>query len=143
VVYQKVIDKLQAMEGVDIRGLERFLKQEIQHGQILERCIVDCGGDPNERMPSQKLVEVQSQAFENIVDGTDDPAMLLHVLHDAELEESASWQLLVQLCRQVKMNGYLSKFRKAQDEEREHLKGIRQLVTSMAKKELRIVEVHP
>lgn len=136
-LYDRILKKLDGLEfETDVSELSEFRHQEYQHQKALEGYIQKCGSNTRRKTPSQKMVEIESQAFENIISGSEDPSQILHVLLDAEMEDNASWELLIQLAKRAGQEDFIEAFQKSMDEERQHLRVVRNLITQLARKEL-------
>ena len=64
------------------------------------------------------------------------PAQLLHVILAAELEDNASWELLIDLAQEAGAHELIDAFDHAMRQEREHLSGVKALVADQARREL-------
>ncbi|MBI5544602.1 MAG: hypothetical protein HY901_11980 [Deltaproteobacteria bacterium] len=136
-LYDQILKKLEALEFEgDVSKLQQFRQQEYDHQRSLETYIKQCGSNIRKRTPSQRAVEIESQAFENIIADTDDPAQLLHVLLDAEMDDNASWELLIQLARRAGQTDFIDAFQEAMEHERQHLRTVRNLILRLARREL-------
>lgn len=136
-LYDKILKKLETLEfEADVSQLKEFRKQEYEHQKLLEGYIQQCGSNTRRKTPSQKVVEIEAQAFSNIIDSTDDPSHLLHVLLDAEMNDNASWELLMQLSKRSGQTDFIETFGKALEAERNHLKTVNRLIAQLARQEL-------
>lgn len=136
-LYGSIIEKLQGGEfGLKVDRLETFQSEEQEHYQMLEQYIKTIGGNTRRKTPSQMVVEQESQAFERIIADADDPSMLLHVLLDAEMSDNASWELLIKLATNAGQQDFVSKFAEARDQEKVHLREVRNMVSRLARIEL-------
>ena len=132
-LYALILRKLAVLGfAQDYSPLENYARQEKQHEELLEDVIRKLGGSPHHRTPSQLLVEQEARAFENIVNESDDPMHLLHVLLDAELQDNASWELLVSLCKEAGEAELTARFQGPLKQEIEHLDGVRAIVKRAA-----------
>jgi ferritin-like metal-binding protein YciE len=136
-LYDKIMKKLESLgfEG-DYDQLKQFRAQEFQHQKALESYIQMYGGNIKRKTPSQRVVEIESQAFSNIIESFDDPSALLHVLLDAEMDDNASWEMLIQLARRAGQKDFIDTFQQCLDEEKTHLKTVKTLAVQLARKEL-------
>ncbi|MGC4122811.1 MAG: hypothetical protein QM765_51210 [Myxococcales bacterium] len=85
---------------------------------------------------SQRMVEIESQAFSNIIEECREASQCLAVLLDAEMTDNASWELLIQLSKKAGQKDFIDTFQKALDEEKIHLRTVRNMITKLARYEL-------
>jgi len=136
-LYEQILGKLEAMDfDLDVSQLRTFRAQELEHQKQLERYIQQLGSSPKRKTPSQRAVEIEAQAFSNIIEESREASQILHVLLDAELEDNASWDLLIQLAKRAGQRDFIASFSKAWDEEKVHLRTVRNLIGRIARREL-------
>ncbi len=136
-LYDAVIDKLERHgHHAEGRQLRRYREQEEEHCRLLESYIEKLGGSTTHATPSQRPVELEARAFQAIVGEARGPAQLLHVILAAELEDNASWELLIGLAQEAGAHELIDAFDHAMRQEREHLSGVKALVAEQARREL-------
>lgn len=135
-LYDRILRKLETLGFGEVADLKKFRGQELEHQKALEGYIERCGSNVRRKTPSQRAVEIEAQAFANIIDESKEPSQILHVLLDAEMDDNASWELLMQLSKRAGQKDFVQAFQKAWDEEKQHLKVVRALITKVARSDL-------
>ncbi|HEY3452312.1 MAG TPA: hypothetical protein VGK67_38565 [Myxococcales bacterium] len=136
-LYDKIIRKLESLDyDFDVSQLRSFRNQELEHQKQLESYIELCGSNAKRKTPSQRAVEIESLAFANIIEESREASQVLHVLLDAEMEDNASWELLIQLAKRAGQKDLIAHFQKAWEEEKVHLRTVRGLILKLARYEL-------
>lgn len=103
-LYQAATTKIRALHPGDsliVQTLERITAQELQHFHLLSRILQDLGADPTAQTPSADVSGVASLGLLQVV--TDPRTTVAHTLEallTAELTDTASWELLIDVARQ-------------------------------------------
>jgi rubrerythrin len=115
--------------GPTRRELEQFHAEESEHFAMLKQCMEQLGADPTAMTPSADLASVQSSGVMQVVnDPRTDLGECLEAILTAELVDNDGWSLLTRLAEQIGQSEMVEKFRKAKEEEDEHLSSVREWV---------------
>jgi hypothetical protein len=102
--------------------LTRIRAQELQHFQMLSRCMEELGGDPTAQTP---CADVAATASIGLVQVVTDPrttlAQSLNAILTAELADNAGWELLGELAEFAGQKQLADRFAEALTVEEEHL----------------------
>jgi rubrerythrin len=105
-----------------LETLQRIRAQELQHFQMLSRCVEELGGDPTAMTP---CADVTSTASSGLLQVVTDPrttlAQSLSAVLTAELTDNAGWELLSELADLAGQNQLTESFAEAVAVEAEHL----------------------
>ena len=106
--------------------LARIRNQELEHFQMLTRCVEQLGGDPTAQTP---CADVTAAASIGLLQVVSDPrttlAQSLNAVLTAELTDNAGWELLTELAELAGQDQFQSTFVEALAVEEEHLEIIR------------------
>jgi rubrerythrin len=127
--YEALISKHDAygsFDGGPSRGdLEDIRREEHEHFLMLHQVIVQMGGDPAAVTPSADLVTVVSRGVQDAV--TDPRTNLLQGLEAilvAELSDTASWEMLIEIAAQAGQTQLQAAFQRAHESEEEHVEKV-------------------
>ncbi|MGC4117734.1 MAG: ferritin-like domain-containing protein [Myxococcales bacterium] len=113
--------------GAPTRGqIEHLMNEELQHFDLVQKAIVKLGADPTVMTPSADvmgtasagLLAVLSDARSTFTEG-------LKAILVAELADNDGWNTLARMAAQLGQDDLAEDFRKALDEETEHLSSVR------------------
>jgi ferritin-like metal-binding protein YciE len=127
-IYEALITKCQASpDGLNVDQLKRFCAEEAKHFQLVAECIESLGADPTVQTPCADVTGVESAGLMQVVsDPKTTVNQSLHAILVAELADNAGWEELILLTREMGQEEMTQLFEKALEEEREHLKQVRQ-----------------
>lgn len=126
--------------SVSRQTLQHFRDEEAQHFQLLCEAIEQLGGDPTAMTPCANLVGVQSMGlWQTMSDPRTTLAQCLNTMLVAELADSAGWELLIGLADSSGHDDMAKRFRRALEQEAEHLTQIRAWVQELAFAEASVV----
>lgn len=137
-LYQTLVLKHEASGGFaggpSREDLEEIRDDERRHLELLERAIVERGGDPTAVTPCANLVAVESRGLAAVVlDARTSLAEALHAIHVAELADNAGWEQLVELMEHIGDRDALDDFEDALEDEQDHLVRVRGWLAADAK----------
>ncbi len=129
-LYDAVIAKVMAHEDeLQAGSLQEVIEirdEEASHAALIRTCIEQLGADPTAQTPSADLVGVATAGF---LQAASDPrttlAQTLQVALAAELVDAASWEMLISMAEQMGQDGMVERFRKALQNETEHVAKVR------------------
>ncbi|RZI84690.1 MAG: ferritin-like domain-containing protein [Rubrivivax sp.] len=131
-LYEALITKcLQLMPAQDQRllALTRIHSQEVEHFQMLKASLESLGADPTAQTPCADVTAVMSSGIMQVVtDPRTNLAQSLNAMLVAELADNASWELLLKLVTQAGHDTLAEGFRKALEQEQEHLLIVKQML---------------
>lgn len=136
-LYEGILRKHEARGGFaggpEREELERFRDEEARHFALLVRVVQDLGGDPTAVTPSADLAGVEATGIAKAIgDPRTTLPQALHALLAAELVDGAGWELLIELTREVGIDGVADSFEIALEEEQRHLESVRQWIQADA-----------
>lgn len=142
-LYEAVLSKLDVFgtwEGGPSRELlEKIRLDELSHFALVKRSIEKLGGDPTVLTPAAELQANMSEGVPKML--TDPRVNLLQSLDGllmAELTDNASWELLVELARELGHNELAEDFQRALDVEQQHLALVRGWISTGVMREARV-----
>lgn len=126
-LYDALIDKYLARdededEEFSIDDLVEIRAEEASHVLLLQDAIESMGADPTAQTPSADIVGIESSGLMQVV--TDPRTSFAHSLHAAlvaELVDTASWELLIALADESKLDKLSGRFTHAFQRENKHL----------------------
>jgi rubrerythrin len=129
-LYEAALSKLDVFgtwEGGPSREqLEKIRLDELSHFALVKRTIEKLGGDPTVLTPAADLQANLSEGVPKmLVDPRVNLLQSLDGLLTAELVDNASWELLIQLARELGHQEIAEDFQRALDAEQEHLALVR------------------
>jgi len=135
-VYEAFLQKFEALEvGNDmaptLEDIQRICKEELEHFKMLQKAIVELGGDATVQTPCADVVGVISQgALKVVVDPSTTLGQTLQALLTVELTDNDGWEMLEQLSAKAGLADLEKQCRRAFEEEQEHLTKVRQWLLS-------------
>jgi rubrerythrin len=144
-LYEAALSKLDVYgtwEGGPSRvQLEKIRQDELSHFALVKRSIEKLGGDPTALTPAANLQANLSEGVPRML--TEPRVNLLQSLDGllmAELTDNASWELLIQLARELGHNELADDFQRALDVEQEHLALVRSWIAAGTLREAKVGE---
>jgi rubrerythrin len=130
-LYEALISKLKAEPSIEppfsLDTLERFRDEELGHFLLVEKAIVEIGGDPTVMTPCADVMGVANLGLLKVVT---DPMIkfpqALQAVLTAELTDNAAWELLIPLAEHAGLVSLTEQFEDALEAEQEHLITVRQ-----------------
>jgi rubrerythrin len=117
--------------GPDREDLESIRDDELRHFAMLREAMETLGGDPTAMTPSADIAGVASMGLVQVV--TDPRTTLTEALKAmliAELTDNDSWLLLADMAERLDQEELAMSFRRALEQEEEHLARLRAWVTA-------------
>ncbi|HEX8437155.1 ferritin-like domain-containing protein [Archangium sp.] len=144
-IYEAALSKLDVFgtwEGGPSREqLEKIRLDELSHFALVKRTIEKLGGDPTALTPAADLQANMSEGVPRmLVDPRVNLLQSLEGLLTAELVDNASWELLIQLARELGHQEIAEDFQRALDAEQEHLALVRSWLVAGTMLEARVGE---
>jgi len=135
-LYEALISKYLAMEDdKDLKllpVLEKFHLEEKEHFQMVSEAIDFLGGDPTAMSPAADIAGVAACGWVQVL--TDPRTTFKHgleIILQAELVDNASWEMLIEMVKGMKLNKLAEKFKVALEEENFHLQTIKQWLNDL------------
>jgi rubrerythrin len=115
-----------ALHPVDVAALARIRDEEESHFHLVHKFLERLGADPTAMTPCADIAGVQGMGLMQVItDPRTTIAQALNALLTAELTDSASWDLLVELARRTGHEDMATEFTAALESERRHLETVR------------------
>lgn len=115
-----------ALHPVDVPALARIRDDEEAHFHLVHGHLERLGADPTAMTPCADMAGVQGMGLMQVItDPRTTIAQALNALLTAELTDSASWDLLVELASQTGHEEMASEFTAALETERQHVEMVR------------------
>jgi rubrerythrin len=136
-LYEAFIQKLEAAPAEDgvapgVEELRHICEEELEHFKLLQRAIVDLGGDATVQTPSADVAGVLSHgALQIMSDPRTTVAQALQAALTAELADNDGWQMLEELAEQLGYEDLGAQCAEAFKEEQEHLESVRTWLSNM------------
>ncbi|PTL79932.1 ferritin-like domain-containing protein [Vitiosangium sp. GDMCC 1.1324] len=129
-LYEAALSKLDVFGtwdgGPSREQLEKIRRDELSHFALVKSTIEKLGGDPTALTPAANLQANLSEGVPKVlVDPRVNLLQSLEGLLTAELVDNASWELLIQLARELGHREIAEDFQRALDVEQEHLALVR------------------
>jgi rubrerythrin len=142
-LYEAALSKLDVFgtwEGGPSREqLEKIRRDELSHFALVVRTIEKLGGDSTALTPAADLAANLSEGLPKVlVDPRVNLLQSLDGLLTAELVDNASWELLIQLARELGHQEIAEDFQRALDVEQEHLALVRSWLAAGTRLEAKI-----
>jgi rubrerythrin len=144
-LYEAALSKLDVFGtwkgGPSREQLEKIRLDELSHFALVKRSIEKLGGDPTALTPAADLQANMSEGVPRML--ADPRVNLLQSLDGlltAELVDNASWELLIELARELGHNELAEDFQRALDVEQEHLALVRSWIAAGTMLEARVGE---
>lgn len=111
--------------GVPAKELRHIRDEEAAHFALLGAAIESLGGDPTAQTPSADVAGVEGMGLMQVLnDPKTTMAQALHAILVAEMTDNAAWDELIELTSAVGNEDLLARFRKARDQEADHLEKV-------------------
>jgi len=118
------------------RELEHFCGEEAQHFELLRKTIASLGADPTTVTPSADVAAVAGMGLGQVLtDPRTNLAQGLQAILLAELADHDGWEMLIRLSEGIGQKDLATQFRKALQEEDEHLSSVRRWLSVHAERE--------
>ena len=142
-MYELVLSKLEVFgsweAGPSRAQLERIRLDELSHFTLLSRALQSLGGDPTALTPAADVAANLSSGVPRVL--ADPHVNLLQSLEGLlmiELMDTASWELLVALARELGHLEWAEEFQRALEVEQQHLVQVRGWLAAGLRREARI-----
>jgi bacterioferritin (cytochrome b1) len=135
-LYEACIQKCELIEesdaGPSVEDLRHICEEELEHFKMLQKAIIEMGGDATVQTPSADVAGVLSHGVLQVVtDPRTTVPQMLQALLVAELADNDGWGTLGELAAVVGNSDLEEQCRGALEEEEEHLEKVRDWLTSM------------
>ncbi|HEU4510912.1 MAG TPA: ferritin-like domain-containing protein [Pyrinomonadaceae bacterium] len=125
-LYNKCETLGEAAPGPTLEDIQQIGSEELQHFLLLNRTIVEAGGDPTVQTPCADVAAVASLGIMQVLtDPRTSMAQSLQAILTAELTDNAGWELLIQLADNLGYEELSTQFQEALAHEEEHLVNVR------------------
>jgi hypothetical protein len=141
-LYEAFIQKLEALpmengEGPEVEEVRHICEEELEHFKLLQKAIVELGGDATVQSPSADVAGVLSHgAMQIMTDPRTTVTQALQAVLTAELTDNDGWEMLQQLAEQLGYDDLAAQSGEALDQEREHLDSVRTWISNRMTAEL-------
>lgn len=130
-LYEAFIQKIEALPiengaGPQLDDLRHICDEELEHFKLLQKAIVELGGDATVQSPSADVAGVLAHGAMQIM--SDPRTTVAHALQaalTAELSDNDGWELLQELAVQLGHDDFAEQAGEALEQEREHLETVR------------------
>ncbi|MGB6056561.1 MAG: ferritin-like domain-containing protein [Burkholderiaceae bacterium] len=135
-IYDAMLTKAEAL-GEDgaalLHELQHFREEEAEHFRMVSDCIAMLSGDPTAQTPAADATAVASSGVLQVVgDPRTDLFQSLNALLAAELIDNAGWELLIMLSEKCGHAQMVEQFRRALQQEDQHLDSVTRWIKDMA-----------
>jgi rubrerythrin len=114
-----------------IEQLRQYRDEEAKHFTLVRDVIKSLGGDPTAVTPCADLDGVAGMGLMQVInDPRTTVLQSLHAIHIAELADHDGWQLLIKLTSELGMDEMATQFRRALDQEEQHLQTVREIMAT-------------
>jgi rubrerythrin len=128
-LYNALLQKRAAMPAKSAptkADLEHIRAEEYAHMLMLEKIIMEAGGDPTMMTPSADIEGTMTTGVMQVVlDPRTTVAQCLDAMLTAELVDNDGWTVLIEMARDAGKDEITAQFEKALSEEQEHLQNVR------------------
>lgn len=135
-LYEALLSKHKGSVGnefyPDLSVLEQFWEEERNHFRLCCEVMEELGGDSTALTPSADVAGVAGMGWMQVL--TDPRTTFQHSLEiilQAELDDNACWENLIELAENLGLDSVVKRFTKAKEEEDVHLETIRQWVKEL------------
>ena len=141
-LYEAFIQKIEALpiddgEGPELDELRHICDEELEHFKLLQKAIVDLGGDATAQSPSADVAGVLSHgAMQVMSDPRTTVPQALQAVLTAELTDNDGWELLQELATEIGYEDLAEQAAEALEQEREHLELVRNWISSRTMAEI-------
>ena len=136
-LYQAFLEKFEALgdgasAGPSTEELRHICDEELEHFRLLQKTIIELGGDATVQTPSADVVGVLSHGMVQVVsDPRTTISQSLQAVLAAELADNDGWEMLGALAGELGISDLVEKCETAFSEEQEHLDKVRAWLTEM------------
>jgi ferritin-like metal-binding protein YciE len=140
-LYEAMMDKLAAADGSQklpfgMRDLYHHHDEELEHMELCASALESIGADPTAQTPCADIVAVASAGIMQVLtDPRTTMAQCLNAMLTAELADTASWELLIDLTRQSGQLDLIPKFERALQHEQEHTERVQEWLSKVVLEE--------
>lgn len=130
-LYEAFLQKLETLSedediGPTAEDIQQICDEELQHFRMLQKAIVELGGDATVQSPSADVAGIISHGILQVVsDPRTTIPQTLQALVNAELADNDGWELLRQVAAELGKKDLEKECRKAFEVEQEHLEKVR------------------
>lgn len=129
-LYEVLLNKCETLAEEEseptLEQLRTIGEQELNHFLLLQRVIIDLGGDPTVQSPSADVAAVASLGILQVLtDPRTSLTQCLQALLTAELTDNEGWQLLITLADNLGYTDMVTEFEAALENEELHLENVR------------------
>ena len=129
-LYESLLNKCETLGEAEIEPtleqLQTIRDQELNHFLLLQRVVIDLGGDPTVQSPSADVAAVASLGILQVLtDPRTSVTQCLQALLTAELTDNDGWQLLITLAETLGYSDMVTEFQAALENEESHLQNVR------------------
>ena len=111
---------------VPLKDLQHLRDEEHMHFALVGAAIQSLGGDPTAQTPAGSVTGVEGMGLMQVLtDPKTTVTQALHALLVAEMTDNAGWEELIELTEEAGNDDLVKRFRKAHEEEMEHLEKVR------------------
>ncbi|HZX31738.1 MAG TPA: ferritin-like domain-containing protein [Rhodocyclaceae bacterium] len=136
-LYEALMDKLAAADGelklpFSMDDLQHHHDEELEHMEWCAAALESIGADPSAQTPCADTVAVASGGIMQVLtDPRTTMAQCLNAMLTAELTDTASWELLIDLARESGQDNLAPQFEEALRHEKEHTQRVRKWLSRM------------
>lgn len=141
-LYEAMMDKLAASDDssvklpFDMADLQHHHDEELEHMELCVAALESIGADPTAQTPCADIVAVASGGIMQVVtDPRTSMAQCLNAMLTAELADTASWELLIELTRRSGQLDLIPKFELALKHEQEHTQRVQRWLSRIVLEE--------
>ena len=128
-LYDALIAKCEGTDAADrlpIEELQHLREEEHMHFALVGAAIQSLGGDPTAQTPAANVTGVEGMGLMQVLtDPKTTVTQALHAILVAEMTDNAGWEELIELTAEAGNDDLVERFRKAHEEEMEHLEKVR------------------
>jgi rubrerythrin len=111
---------------IPAKELQHIRDEEAMHFALCGAAIQSLGGDPTEQTPCADVAGVEGMGLMQVLtDPKTTVAQALHAILGAEMTDNAAWEELIELTTSIGNDDLVARFRKAQENEADHLEKVR------------------
>ena len=143
-LYEALINKCESLGnlnkiGPSLEELQHIQQEEKKHFALLQKIILESGGDPTVQTPSADVSSVSSLGpMQVLTDPRTTMSQCLQAVLTAELVDNDGWELLKELATALGRSGLAEQFEQALTEEDDHLQEVRFWLSGMVLEEANV-----
>lgn len=140
-LYEALMDKVAALDGslklpFAMRELHEHHDEELEHMEVCASALEFIGADPTAQTPGADTVAVACAGIMQVLtDPRTSLAQCLNAMLTAELADTASWELLIDLTRETGQLDLIPQFEHALRHEEEHTRRVRRWLSQVVLEE--------